>query len=103
MARVFRFTPEGAEPSTHEEAERIAGFKLDRRLNYAITGDGEVEEEGVCTLRCSGCSCGCEGGCSCGDVGFGCRECGYTGKRRHYFGLPARTPEQRKDDREYFR
>ncbi len=84
------------EPATYEQAEAVAGFKLDRRRKYWITDQGEVEEEGVVTLACSGCSCGCEGGCSCGPSS-GCSECGYTGKRRFYFGYPAQSPEQRKE------
>ncbi len=99
MGKVFKYSADGCQLSTHEEAESITGFRLDRRLNYSIGESGEVEEEGFCTLRCSGCSCGCEGGCSCGD-GMGCRECGYTGRRRTFFGFPARTPEERKRDRE---
>lgn len=49
------------EPATYEQAKKAAGFRLDRRRNYWITEDVEVEEEGVVTLGCSGCSCGCEG------------------------------------------
>jgi hypothetical protein len=84
------------EPASYEQAEEVAGFRLDRRRKYWITEDGEVEEEGVVTLSCSGCSCGCEGGCGCGPSS-GCSECGYTGKRRFYFGYPAQSPEQRKE------
>lgn len=99
MARVLKYNGTACELVTHEAAEALAGFRLDRRINYWIGEGGEVEEEGVYTGRCSGCSCGCEGGCSCGD-GMGCRECGYTGRRRMYFGFPARTPEERKRDRD---
>lgn len=99
MARVFRHLESGFAMTTHSEAEKAAGFPLDRRLNYSITEAGNVEEHGVVTLRCTGCSCGCEGGCSCGD-GPGCRECGYTGRRRYHFGFPARSPEERRRDRE---
>lgn len=100
MAHVMRFTGEKWELSSHEEAEQITGFKLDRRLNYSINEDREVEEDGVCTMPCSGCKCDAYGGCNCcGERGAGCRECGYTGKRRIFFGYPARTPEQRKRDR----
>lgn len=101
MPSVMRMTDDGWKPATYEEAERLAGFKLDRRLNYSITQVGEVEEDGVVTLACSGCRCGCEGGCSCGtgERGYGCHECGYTGRRRVYFGFPARSPKQRRRDR----
>lgn len=100
MPNVFKFNGEDCEVTTYEAAEALAGFSLDRRLNYYITQEGEVEEQGACTMRCSGCSCGCEGGCSCGDIGIGCHECGYTGKRRIWFGFPARSPDERKRDRE---
>ena len=71
-------------PATYEDAEKITGFRLDRRVNYSISQEGEVEQESWCTLDCSGCSCGPSTGCS---------ECGYTGKRRHYFGFPPSPPE----------
>ena len=82
-------------PATYEDAEKITGFRLDRRINYAITQEGEVEQESWCTLDCSGYSCGCEGGCSCGQPAR-CSECGYTGKQRHHFGFPP-SPPDRKD------
>ena len=67
-------------PSSYEDAERIAGRRLDRRRNYAII-DGAVCELVSWTQRCSGCS-----PCDPYNVGngSGCEECGYTGKRRHY-------------------
>jgi hypothetical protein len=83
------------EPATYEDAERLTGFRLDRRLNYVITEENEVEVRAVCTLDCSGCSCGCEGGCSCGPSS-GCRECGYTGKRRMHFSYPPSPPSRKK-------
>ncbi len=82
------------EAATYEEAEKIIGFRLDRRINYSINREGEVEQDGWCTLDCSGCSCGCEGGCSCGPSA-GCSECGYTGKRRTYFSFPPSPPERK--------
>lgn len=81
-------------PATYEDAENITGFRLDRRVNYSISQEREVEQESWCTLDCSGCSCGCEGGCCCGPSA-GCSECGYTGKRRHYFGFPPFPPERK--------
>lgn len=60
---------------------------LDRRKVYIIGYDGELATDGYYTGKCSGCSCDCtEGGCSHGCAG--CSECGYTGKRRHYFPTP---------------
>lgn len=82
------------ELATYEDAEKITGFRLDRRVNYSINREGEVEQHGCCTLNCSGCSCGCEGGCGCGPS-TGCSECGYTGKRRHYFGFPPSPPRNK--------
>lgn len=73
---------------THEEAESLAGVRLDKRRKWFIWG------KDVCcndkeTLSCSGCSCDCEGGCSCcGKRGAGCHECGYTGKRVFNFPVP---------------
>lgn len=81
-------------PATYEDAEKIIGFRLDRRINYLITQEGEVEQESWCTLDCSGCSCGCEGGCGCGPS-TGCSECGYTGKSRHYFSFPPSPPKRK--------
>ena len=102
MRAVTRFVDDSSakygfrsELATYEDAEQITGFRLDRRINYSITQEGEVEQESWCTLECSGCSCGCEGGCSCGPS-VGCSECGYTGKRRHHFGFPTSPPDRKK-------
>lgn len=32
-------------PATYEDAEKITGFRLDRRINYRITQKGEIEQE----------------------------------------------------------
>lgn len=73
---------------TIEEAEKIAGDRLDRRYKWFLW-DGEVCYDGKFTRPCSGCSCGCEYGCSCcNERGAGCVECGYTGKRRDSFPIP---------------
>ncbi|MGA8134051.1 MAG: hypothetical protein WCA48_07850 [Pseudomonas gingeri] len=39
-------------PATYEEAEKITGFRLDRRRNHTITREGEVEVEDVCSVQC---------------------------------------------------
>lgn len=83
------------EPSTYEEAEKITGFRLDRRSNFLINRDNEVEQEAQCTMECSGCSCDCSS-CSYGynaHPATGCQECGYTGKRRMFFGFPPSPPK----------
>jgi hypothetical protein len=71
-------------PSTYEAAERIAGVRLDRRRNYAII-DGEVCDSGSWSVACSGCH---EGYGNEASKGHGCRECGYTGRRRESMWLP---------------
>lgn len=85
-------------PATYEEAEKITGFRLDRRLNYSINRESEVLIEAVCTMECSGCSCDCSS-CSYGynaHPASGCKECGYTGKSRTYFGFPAAPRKNKK-------
>jgi hypothetical protein len=78
-------------PATYEDAEKITGFRLDRRINYSISVEGEVEQDSWCALDCSGCGCGC--GCG---PSTGCSECGITGKRRHHFGFPPSPPDRKK-------
>ncbi|WP_146024530.1 MULTISPECIES: hypothetical protein [unclassified Pseudomonas] len=85
-------------PATYEEAEKITVFRLDRRHNYSINREGEVEVLGVCSVECSGCSCDCSS-CSYGynaHPAAGCRECGYTGRSRMYFGYPPSPPRLKK-------
>ncbi|MDD1966129.1 hypothetical protein NPS29_12440 [Pseudomonas putida] len=85
------------ESATYEDAEKITGFRLDRRSSFLILRDGRVEQIGVATIGCSGCSCDCSS-CSYGynaHGASGCEECGYTGKRRVHFGFPP-TPPSRK-------
>lgn len=102
MRTVFRIVDDPSaeygfrrEPATYDEAERITGFRLDRRVNYLILRDGEVEQLGVATMECSGCSCDCSS-CSYGynaHQASGCSECGYTGRRRMHFGFPPSPPD----------
>lgn len=61
--------------SSFDEAERIAGRRLDRRKSYAII-NGEVCESCTFTAECSGCD------------GGGCFECGYKGKRVQSHWIP---------------
>lgn len=74
-------------PSTFEQAEQLAGRRLDRRRNYAIF-DGEVRESVSWSQACSGCYEGWE---SAHSKGHGCSECGYTGRRKcgHWVPLAA--------------
>lgn len=81
------------EPVTAEKAEKLTGFRLDRRRKYfkpkgLAPQETAIFVQSTYTHTCSGC---CEPGdyglyttdpehnCS---VGSGCEECGYTGKRR---------------------
>jgi len=90
MRNVYRYADNAMTLATYEEAEKLAGFRLDRRKHYLIEG-GQVQEQGRFTMRCSGCCCGCEmGGCGCGNGG--CRECGYTGRTRHVEWGPVIRP-----------
>lgn len=76
-------------PSTFEKAERVAGCKLDHRRNYAII-DGQVFESATWSHACSGCY---EGYNSATARGFGCDECGYTGRRRNGAWVPLSSKE----------
>ncbi|MFT5815942.1 MAG: hypothetical protein ACI9VT_003720 [Psychroserpens sp.] len=59
-----------------EEADRIAGFRLDRRRNYCVI-DNEVRQLARWTQACSGCADDSEYSSS--TRGSGCGECGYHG------------------------
>ncbi|WP_109150683.1 hypothetical protein [Azospirillum sp. TSO5] len=94
---------------TIEEAESVAGKRLDRRRKYATTDDGKPDDctghllfsLGSWTETCTGCFESEDGypigayahdpkhGCYVGD---GCPECGYTGKRRMVMWLPHIEP-----------
>lgn len=76
-------------PSSYEAAEALAGRRLDRRRCYAIM-DGEVLELLRLSTGCPGC---CDEAWLYADArGFGCDECGHTGRRRwgHWVPLGAR-------------
>jgi len=76
-------------PSSWEEADELAGHKVDRRRRFCIMA---YDDEGVelCasvrwTYRCSGCTTDVY------DVrGDGCHECGYRGVRRNGQWVPWR-------------
>lgn len=72
-------------PATYEEAEALAGHRLDRRKNFAIIR-GIVHDSAEWTDTCSGCSCDC--GCMGSHGNAGCSECGHTGKRRQAMWIP---------------
>ena len=74
-------------PATYEQAEKIAGQRLDRRKNYAII-DGRVAELVSWSRACTGCY---EGHDSYSATGNGCSECGYTGRRRQASWVPMLT------------
>lgn len=83
---------------TIEEAEKLAGKRLDRRRKWFLY-DGDVCYDGKWTQACSGCY---EGGGEYSHlnkyyqydeklkihIGSGCEECGYTGKRRQSYPIP---------------
>lgn len=92
---------------TWQEAEQIAGCRLDRRRqyykhsergrtvdnSYAFNGSnntpiGKIFTYGEWTRECSGCSCDCGDGYGCSHGASGCEECGYTGKRREGMHTP---------------
>jgi len=79
------------------EAETLAGERVDRRRKYARDGK-QLLESCHYTTACSGCfEAGEYGGLAhryawdekaqC-RIGFGCEECGYTGKRRWSWWVP---------------
>lgn len=69
------------------EADTKAGFRLDRRKNWAFV-DGELCESISWTQSCSGCSCDCGDGYGCNHGASGCEECGYQGRVRRRMWLP---------------
>lgn len=77
-------------PSTYDQAEQIAGRRLDRRKNYAII-DGQVFESCSWSQACSGCY---EGYNSFYATGVGCDECGYTGRRKLGQWVPLGLPNK---------
>ena len=57
-------------PATWDQADKMAGHRVDRRRSYLIA-DGKLRFLLRWSSSCSGCG------------GSGCRECGYKGKSRH--------------------
>ncbi|MDQ0505964.1 hypothetical protein [Xanthobacter agilis] len=72
-------------PCTWERGDEIAGRRLDRRRVYAVI-DGDVCELVMWSARCSGCSSDDPYEAR----GAGCRECGWTGRRRNAQFIPVR-------------
>lgn len=79
-ARVIEYKGEAIVPSTYDAAEKLAGFRLDRRRNYAIL-KGEVCESVEFKTECGECE------------GFGCNRCGGTGKQWTGAWVPARAKD----------
>jgi hypothetical protein len=75
-----------------QEAENIAGIKLDGRRRYFLW-DGIVSYAEKFTTACSGCSDDSE--YSTASTGAGCSECGYTGKRVISFPCPVNPSQVR--------
>lgn len=103
---------------TWQEAEKIAGSRLDRRRQYYIhTEEGRRAENPYAfngsydmpdaklfayvegTRECSGCSCDCGEGYGCSHGAAGCEECGYTGKRREGMHSPINLDEIMRGDK----
>lgn len=78
---------------TIEQAERLHGARLDRRRRYATTDDGNkcdltgsyVFEIARWSQACSGCHSGAN---LMDGRGYGCFECGYTGRRQSAQWVP---------------
>lgn len=66
---------------TWKEAERLTGFRRDRRNAYAVQG-GRVFVSVMWRAGCTGCTETPEMTAA-PERGTGCRECGWTGVRRH--------------------
>jgi hypothetical protein len=74
-------------PATFEQADALAGERLDRRRSYAII-DGKVCVLARWSQHCTGCY---ESGYDYpnpNDRGMGCRECGHTGRVRNAQWVP---------------
>lgn len=82
-------------PAPWAEAEALAGRRLDRRRRFAIIashGDApQLCEIAKGSIACSGCSETPEMTAS-PWRGMRCRECGYTGRRRHSQWVPWLPP-----------
>lgn len=74
-------------PMAWDEADKRAGYRLDRRKSYAFV-DGDLCELCTYSTRCSGCS----DDDPYAQRGGGCDECGYQGRVRNAMWVPALTP-----------
>jgi len=78
---------------TWEEADKRAGFRLDRRKAWAFIprdddlGIPELCEQVSFSTECSGCA-DSEDFYSSTGKGSGCSECGYTGRSRRCYFVP---------------
>jgi hypothetical protein len=64
------------------ETEKIVNLRLDRRCKHYAIIDNQLCSIAEWTTTCSGCTSSYAETGSVLDRGDGCRECGYTGKRR---------------------
>jgi hypothetical protein len=79
---------------TWREAEKLAGFRVDRRKRYAKHNDeSKCEMSGAVIFELCKWTGVCTG-CECDSYGFqsskntGCWECGYTGVRKKAMWVP---------------
>jgi hypothetical protein len=68
--------------------QAVKKYKLDKRVKW-FAFCGNVTRDVKVTLPCSGCSCDCSDGYGCNHGNSGCFECGYTGKSRTGYPVPA--------------
>lgn len=97
-------------PVHWSDAEVYIGHRLDRRRRYAIGPTWNPNKTGEVLLELISCTYNCSGCCELGDygsgshlyrwdakahclVGAGCKECGYTGKRRNSYWIDYTSAE----------
>lgn len=89
------------QPATWADADTLAGRRVDRRRCYAIIANDDGLPELCEVVRwsqpCTGCTDSPEM-TTLPERGFGCSECGYTGRVRSAQWVPAETMEAARND-----